>query len=129
MLQTHLLTIPQIDTIAVGPGPRADDDEPPQSVIHIPSGFGRFHQTGSRPSSRLSAGRRSHRSASQSSTASNPIDPQSVGAGVTRPTTAASTNTESTVPSESTLRAEAEVHEIDTLQTVSVMPLRARTPF
>lgn len=111
----NLLIVPQIDTIAVPPGPRADEDEPPQSVIHIPSAFGRFHQGGSRPSSRLSQGRRSHRSLSQSSTASNSntntADPQTVGSQVSRPSTAASAATESTVPSESTLRAEAEQAE------------------
>lgn len=112
------LTVPQIDTTPIT-DPYADEDEPPQSVIHVPSGFGRFHHTnGHRSFSRLSQSHiapRSQRSTSQSSTKSAQsnktepaVEPQAPSP-LERPSTAASTTTtESTVPSEATLRPESE---------------------
>lgn len=112
----------KIDTDGIPIGDRADEEDPPQSVIHIPSTFTRFHQSNSRPSSSLSQGRRSHRSLSQSSTTStsleqNPVRPPS------RPATAASAATESTVPSEATLKAEGEPPSADSEHTFPDHPM------
>lgn len=94
-------TLEKINTAPVNP-PRPDEEEPPQSVIHIPSGFGRFVPPGSihRTSSRLSQSHlahRSHRSQSQSSgTISLPLEsksspaPQATQPSLDRPGTSSS---------------------------------------
>lgn len=51
------LTYLQIDTEKINLKPSKDEDDAPQSVIHIPSGFGRFHRAsngGNKAPSRLS---------------------------------------------------------------------------
>lgn len=70
----------KIDTASLDP-PGPDDEEAPQSVIHVPSDFGRFVPPGSihRTASRLSQAlaHRSHRSLSQSgSSISLPLEPK-----------------------------------------------------
>ena len=118
------LTLSQIDTAPLNPMQRLDEDEPPQSVIHIPSSFGRWQVAGNRPASLLAQSHRNRRSLSQSSTTSgsgpNGIEPP-LANPISRPSTATSgtTNTtESTVPSESTLRPENEHQSADEANTV-----------
>lgn len=99
-------------------------------MIHIPSGFGRFHGGATRTTSRLSQSHvltRERRSQSQSSTASArssktepAIEPVP---SIDRPSTAASIATDSTVPSESTLRPDFEPQVADVETEVRLSPL------
>lgn len=117
------LTLLQIDTAPLNALPRLDDDEPPQSVIHIPSSFGRWQTaSGNKAASLLAQSQRNRRSLSQSSTVSGPSIPDPpLTAPISRPSTAASgtsTATESTVPSESTLRPDNEPQSADEAYSV-----------
>ncbi|KAK5945279.1 hypothetical protein PMZ80_002483 [Knufia obscura] len=108
----------KIDTAPLNPAQRLEEDEPPQSVIHIPSSFGRWQaQGGNKAASLLAQSHRNRRSLSQSSTTSGPsTTDQPLTTPIPRPSTAASdttTTTESTVPSESTLRPETESQSAD----------------
>ena len=121
------LTLPQIDTAPLNSSHRLDEDEPPQSVIHIPSSFGRWQAPGgNRAASLLAQSYRNRRSLSQSSTTSGPSIPDPpLTAPISRPSTAASgttTTTESTVPSESTLRPDNEPLSADEANSVSRSP-------
>ena len=121
------LTLPQIDTAPLNASHRLDEDEPPQSVIHIPSSFGHWQAPSrNKAASLLAQSYRNRRSLSQSSTASGPsvLDPP-LTAPISRPSTAASgttTTTESTVPSESTLRADGEPLSAEEANSVGCSP-------